>query len=98
MLPEEFKAKTREILSKLEDQGAVSTVLAELVQDYDNTIAEKESALTQAQKLVHDNEKLRAANMELFLKIGEPAKETKAEEEDKTPKFEALFDEKGNLL
>ena len=99
MLPEEFKAKTKEILSKLDDQGAVSTVLAELVQDYDNTTAEKESALSQAQKLVHDNEKLRAANMDLFLKIGEPEKkEDKAGPEDLTPKFETLFDDKGNLL
>ena len=99
MLPEEFKQKTKEILSNHQDPSVVSTILAELVQDYDNTTAEKETALSQAQKLVHDNEKLRAANMDLFLKIGEPAKkDEKTTPEDLTPKFETLFDPKGNLL
>ena len=99
MLPEEFKAKAKEILSSLEDPGAVSTTLAELVQDYDNQTAKWEQTTTTAEKLTHDNEKLRAANMDLFLKVGEPAKDKKPEvEEDQTVKFNTLFDAKGNLL
>ena len=98
MKPEEFKAKTAEILANLDDQAKVSTILAELTEDYDTETATKADALTTAEKLTADNEKLRAANMSLFLKVGEqqPAEEEK-KLEDTTPKYEDLFDADGNL-
>jgi hypothetical protein len=96
--PEEFKAKTEELLQNHTDQAKISTILAELNDDYIKEMTEKTTALTTAEKLVADNEKLRSANMNLFLKIGEPKKEEqKTTPEDNTPKYESLFDENGNL-
>ena len=96
--PEEFNAKTQEILNNLTDQAKVSTVLSELIEDYNTVTAETETAKTTAQKLTADNEKLRQANMNLFLKVGETKKEEQPKpDEDKIPKFEDLFDENGNL-
>ena len=98
MKPEEFKAKTAEILANLDDQAKVSTLLAELTEDYDAETAVKTTAMTTAEKLTADNEKLRAANMSLFLKGGEqnPAEDEK-KLEDTTPTYEDLFDADGNL-
>jgi hypothetical protein len=61
--PEEFKAKTAEILQNLTDQGKVSTLLAELAEHNDDAAAELTTATSTATKLTTDNEKLRAANM-----------------------------------
>lgn len=98
MKPEEFKAKATEILGNLSDQAKVSTLLAELTDDYDKEVVEKTTALTTAEKLTADNEKLRQANMSLFLKVGEQKPEdTKKAVEDTTPKYEDLFDAEGNL-
>jgi hypothetical protein len=99
MKPEEFKAKTAEILANLSDQAKVSTILAELTEDYDKEAAEKTTVKTTAEKLTADNEKLRQANMNLFLKVGEtkPADDKKQTTEDTTPKYADLFDENGNL-
>jgi transcription-repair coupling factor (superfamily II helicase) len=96
--PEEFKAKTAEILSNLSDQAKVSTLLAELTEHNDDAVVEVTTSKSTAEKLTADNEKLRQANMSLFLKVGEskPADETKPNE-DTTPKFEDLFDKDGNL-
>lgn len=98
MKPEEFNAKTQEILSNLTDQAKVSTVLSELIEDYNTVTAEMETARATAEKLTADNEKLRQANMNLFLKVGETKKEEETkQDEDNKPTFEDLFDENGNL-
>lgn len=97
MKPEDFKAKTDEILQNLSDQAKVSTILAELKEDYDAVSVETTTAKTTAQKLTDDNEKLRQANMSLFLKVGETKPQEQKKPEDTTPKFGDLFDEKGNL-
>jgi hypothetical protein len=99
MKPEEFKAKTAEILENLTDQAKVSEILAELKEDYDKEAAEKATFKTTVEKLTTDNEKLRQANMNLFLKVGDskPADEQKKQPEDNIPKYEDLFDENGNL-
>jgi hypothetical protein len=100
MKPEEFNARTQDILKNLTDQATVSTILAELVTDYNNEATEKATAKTTAEKLTSDNEKLRQANMDLFLKLGSDKKpdENTTKPEDSTPKFEALFDKDGNLI
>jgi FtsZ-binding cell division protein ZapB len=96
--PEEFKAKTAEILSNLTDQAKVSTILAELTEHNDDFVVEATTAKTTAEKLTTDNEKLRNANMTLFLKVGETKpNEDKKPPEDTTPKYEDLFDADGNL-
>jgi hypothetical protein len=99
MKPEEFTAKVNEVLQNLADQAKVSTILAELTDDYNNVAVETATAKTTAEKLTADNEKLRQANMSLFLKVGEQKTNTeeKKQNEDTTPKFENLFDENGNL-
>ncbi len=98
MKPEDFKAKTTEILSNLTDQAKVSTILAELTADYDNVAVETNTAKTTAEKLTEDNEKLRQANMQLFLKVGEPKKETEIKQTEETKlSYKNLFDENGNL-
>lgn len=96
--PEEFKAKTAEIISNLSDQAKVSTLLAELTEHNDDAVVEITNATSTATKLTADNEKLRQANLDLFLKVGaqKPADDKKPPE-DTTPKYEALFDDKGNL-
>lgn len=98
MKPEEFKAKTAEILQNLNDQAKVSTILAELTTDYDGVTVDITTAKSTAEKLTADNEKLRQANLDLFLKVGttKPADDKKPDE-DKTPKYEDLFDKDGNL-
>jgi hypothetical protein len=96
--PEEVKAKAAEILANLSDQAKVSTILAELTEHNDDFVSEFTTTKTTADKLTADNEKLRQANMSLFLKVGEqkPAEQPKPAE-DKTPKYEDLFDKDGNL-
>lgn len=96
--PEEFKSKTAEILANLNDQAKVSTILAELTEHNDAAVVEVTTNKTTAETLTADNEKLRRANMTLFLKVGEtkPADNTKPTE-DTTPKYEDLFDKDGNL-
>lgn len=98
MKPEEFKAKADEILSNLTDQAKVSTLLAELTEDYNTETVIKSTATTTAEKLTADNEKLREANMKLFLSVGEKAQaDVIKKDEPTTPTFDALFDDKGNL-
>lgn len=99
MKPEEFKSKTDELLQNHTDQAKVSTILAELIEDYEKETTEKATALKTAETLTGDNEKLRQANMTLFLKVGEtkPA-ENKPNESNTIPKIESLFDKDGNLL
>lgn len=99
MKPEDFNAKTQEIIANLTDQSKVSTILAELIEDYNTVAVETTTAKTTATKLSEDNEKLRQANMSLFLKVGEVKKEEDMKKpEDTTLKFESLFDDKGNLI
>jgi hypothetical protein len=98
MKPEEFKALTTEIMQNLTDQAKVSTILATLTEDYDAETVIKTTSLSTTEKLTADNEKLRQANMNLFLKVGETkVTEQPQKKEDLTPKFEDLFDANGNL-
>lgn len=98
MKVEDFKAKLDEVLQNHTDQAKISTILSELTDDYTKVSADTETAKTTAQKLTDDNEKLRQANMSLFLKVGETKpQDTQKTKEDETPKFDDLFDEKGNL-
>jgi FtsZ-binding cell division protein ZapB len=95
--PEEFKAKTEEILANLTDQAKVSTLLTELTEHNDDAVTEVTTATQTAEKLTADNEKLRSANMNLFLKIGDQKPAEQPKPQDKTPSYEDLFDENGNL-
>lgn len=97
MKPEEFNAKIKQVMENLSDQAQVSTLLTELSDVYGTKIAETATATQTSQQLTADNEKLRQANMNLFLKVGETKTPEKAQTQDTTPQYADLFDEKGNL-
>jgi regulator of replication initiation timing len=96
--PADFNARLQDAMKNLGDQAKVSTIFAELTEDYNTVSAETETAKATAEKLTADNEKLRQANMNLFLKVGETKKEEQQQEQkDTKPKFDDLFNEKGEL-
>ena len=82
----EDEAERRELIAQLiDDAGA----------DYDNHA----SVTAERDQLLQDNENLRAANMKLFLRVGdhdEPEDKPGDKPKEKL-KFENLFDEKGGL-
>ena len=88
-----------------EDEVERRTMLSELTDEV-NRVYDENSTLTESNKsYLEDNEKLRSANMQLFLRVGEnktPEEvhkdSTGVKEEAKEPrKFENLFNEKGGL-
>lgn len=89
-----------------EDETERRTMLSELTDEV-SRVYDENSTLTESNKsYLEDNEKLRSANMQLFLRIGEN-KTPEQINEDKTGvkdegtpeprKFENLFDDKGGL-
>lgn len=88
-----------------EDEVERRTMLSELTDEV-SKIYDKNESLTESNKnYVDDNEKLRSANMQLFLQVGanktpEQVSEDTTGVKDDTPeprKFENLFDDKGGL-
>jgi regulator of replication initiation timing len=104
MKKEEFDEKIQEI-GKLEDVADIRVKLAELSDDMTEAFSSLDSLKETSEKLTSENEKLRSANMELFLRVGankseEEIKEETIGKEEKEPeprRFEDLFDGKGNL-
>jgi len=99
LTPEEFKELTERILANLDNQATVTTTLAELIEHNTTLAAESKKAVETAEKMTKDNETLRQANLDLFLKVGTEKKEKKEipPEEDEKPSFDDLFDEDGEL-
>lgn len=102
--------KRQEFIDKLKEIGTCDddvqrrTMLADLEtevsKDYDNL----ETLTTTNATLTEDNEKLRKANMDLFLHMGKPSGENNNHNgnnnnvnTDKKRTFSNLFDEKGEL-
>lgn len=105
MIKEEFDKKLQEI-GTLEDISDVRVKLAELSDDMIKVFDDSTHYEETSKKLTEENEKLRSANMELFLRIGankseeEIKEETIGKDEEQEPeprKFEDLFDASGNL-
>lgn len=104
MKKEEFNSKLQEI-GTLEDLADVRVKLAELSDEMNVSFDTATKLEEDNSKLISENEKLRSANMELFLRVGsnksdEEIKEEKLGKEETDPeprKFENLFDEAGNL-
>lgn len=96
-----------EFLQKLTDIGAnedITNIREELINLSDevkNLYDENESLNNLKVKYEEENQKLKDANMNLFLKVGnkdKPDVETPPIDEDKPQrKFEDLFDEKGMI-
>ena len=104
MKKEEFLEIVKEI-GTIEDEVERRTKLTELTESV-STIFDVNTDLEEKnKKFEEDNEKLRSANMQLFLRVGANKTEKEIKEDqvgqaddDKEPrKFEDLFDDKGNL-
>lgn len=91
-----------------EHQADASMLLTQLSDDYEQTLTLSETANASVQELTERNEKLRAVNADLFLKVGTTTQsvtnnnETGGQSEDAPQQekmtFESLFNEKGELI
>lgn len=103
MTREEFSEKSATILSDIEDRGAVSTTLDDLRANYYEVVQHAEDVEAERDRLKEENDKLQAANMELFLRVGktgtaEPEPEEETEPEEPALSYDDLFDDKGELI
>lgn len=100
MTREEFQTVTTEILSKLDDTGAVSERLDRLREAFGEQVTAAETNAATVAELSAKNESLQAANMSLYLKTGEKAEPENKEETPETAAvtFDELFDEKSGEL
>lgn len=106
MTRDEHKAITDQLLQMVtpEQQAAASGLLVQLVDDYGATLDTLSEASATADRLTENNEALRKVNADLFLKVGhtipnkpeETPNEGQGEESKLT--YEALFNEKGELI
>lgn len=89
-----------------DNQATASELLTQLSEDYEETLTNVETATNNVAELTAKNETLRDVNAKLFLKVGttenknQPPENNKPniqEDEDKMT-FEALFNEKGELI
>lgn len=97
---EEFNSKSTEVLEKLDDQGAVSIILDDLRAGFGELTEKVKEVEADNATLREKNDKLQTANMELFLKVGNPAKDEEKEEEiEEVEKisYDDLFDDNGEL-
>ena len=100
MTKQEFLDQITEI-GKQEDAAQMRTMLATLSDDVSAVYDENENLTKQNQTFAQDNESLRSANMKLFLQVGEQRKQDDPQPEPPKPQkmsFEALFDDKGNIM
>ena len=80
------------------DIAQITDLLSTLSEDYGTQIATVSDFSLKNEKLVNDNVKLQNVNMELFLKVGQTVPTTTENKPIETPKFETLFNEKGELI
>ncbi len=88
-------------IGQLEDPAQIRAGLAELTDAVSAVFDSNDNLTQQNQQFAQDNETLRAANLRLFLQVGEPKEpDTPAPEPTKQDKlsFANLFDERGNIL
>lgn len=106
MTREEHRAAIQSLLGMVapENQAGASEILTTLSEDYETTLTTSERAATDIERLTANNEKLREVNASLFLRVGQttstPNNPPPKVEEPEMPQlsFEALFNEKGELL
>lgn len=87
-----FNEKITEIGS-LEDIVGVRTMLAELSESVSDIFDLNSELSEKTKKFEEENEKLRSANMQLFLKVGEPKKPEDVIETPKPERIEKSFEE-----
>lgn len=108
MTRDEHKAMVQKMLAMVtpENQAGASEILTQLSDDYEKTLTESETLTKANETLTANNEKLRQVNADLFLKVGTTKTETHNEQQnnadnqgnEKPLPFEALFNEKGELI
>lgn len=111
MTRDEHKNIVNQLLTMVtpETQANASSLLTQLTEDYEKTLTEFETATDNVSRLTANNETLRSVNAELFLKVGTSSKDTnkdnnpmdkgnEGEGDEETLTFEALFNEKGDLI
>ena len=90
-----------------EQQAAASDLLTQLTDDYEQTLTNNEQLTANNQTLTTNNETLRQVNAKLFLKVGETDKNISHKNDnpgqgndgdENALTFEALFNEKGDLI
>lgn len=87
-------------IGTLEDITEVRAKLSELSDDVLNVIDLNSELSESKTKLEQDNEKLRATNMQLFLKVGEQKKpdDLEIEKPKERRSFKNLFNDKGEII
>ena len=85
-------------IGTLEDITEVRAKLSELSDEVLNVIDLNSELSESKTKLEQDNEKLRATNMQLFLKVGEQKKPDDLEKPKERRSFKNLFNEKGEII
>lgn len=109
MKREEHSKIIKDLLGMItpDNQATASELLTQLSDDYEETLTNYETASTSVQELTAKNETLRDVNAKLFLKVGTTERETNnqqqnnanvQEQNENNMTFEALFNEKGELL
>lgn len=100
---EEFLEVIKQI-GTVDDDVERRTKLTELTESISTIFDSNVDLMEKNKKFEEDNEKLRSANMQLFLKVGANKSEKEILEDqtgqapEKEPrKFEDLFDSKGNI-
>lgn len=78
-----FRQFTADVIAANGDQATLTTILADMQDTAFNSMGQIESLNKDKNTLTQENERLRNANMELFLKIGDQAQKP---QEDGKPK------------
>lgn len=83
----------------IEDEAERREKLAEVITKVEELIQTKDEFDTKLEELTKDNQRLREANMNLFLKVGVNDKPTEQTQQTEQPKlkFEDLFNAKGEI-
>ena len=104
MTRQEHKAAIDSILKLVgaENQAAASELLTNISDGFEQVITDLETANANVTTLTDNNEKLRAVNSKLFLRVGEivqdkPATEPTEPTQPEKIDFNSLFDDKGGL-
>ena len=97
---EEFSAKARETLTKLDSPELIGGIVDELISAYQERDTAATAAETSVTELTKKTELLQKANMELYLRTGTKSPEVddlEGTEEEKGVDFSDLFTESGEL-
>ena len=103
MTLEELKNFTQTLFEMVanDSQAEASKILTSISEGFESLETQINELTTAKSQLTENNEKLRAVNADLFLKVGNKEKpEEKADtfDNDNVPSFDSLFNEKGELI